>query len=479
MKPSVVWSRDRRGQTLFGAALVAFTIAVVWPAFELAGRLEDTTAALRLVSEQRRQADVVAGALASVRDRLENFGYVDEPLAEIRASVSELDGLVRTLTGSVSSAATFVSNPARAIQRSRALVADVDRLSSSWAAYRHSLVPITAFTGVPYSDSEAAGVRLNDGGSLLTQETRKAIVAVRKQGPPLIGSLGRVATSLEAESTRLAGYLRLLMLTALGGAIALGVGLAYVAFARRRQAQLLAAAERQTGDILRTVKEGLFLLDTGGRIGAVHSASMQRLFKREDFAGLRLEELLQPLVPEKTLQTALRFVEVLWSERTKEKLVKSINPLHEVEVSFATASGQETRWLEFDFHRVRHDEKIVNLLVAVADVTHRVRLGKEIAELRERAQSQVDTLLGVLNVNPRQLRSFLSDSDAGMRMMNAMLREPARDDGALRRKADTIFRQIHSIKGEAAALGLAHMSSRTNSRSSATGRPCRAATSYR
>ena len=462
MKTSPIWSRERRGTAAFGIALVVFTVAVLWPALELAGRLDDTTAALRLVSEQRRQADVVAGALASVRDRLESFGYIDEPLAEIRASVGELDGLVQTLTASAASADAFASNPARAIRRSPALRADVAELSTAWGAYRHALVPIAAFGGVPYADSESAGVRLNDGGRLLALETRKAIAAVRKQGPPLIALLGRVATALEGESTRLSGYLRLLMLAALGGALALGAGLAYVAFARRRATQLLAAAERQTGDILKTVREGLFLLDARGRIGAVHSASMQRLFKRDVVAGLRLEELLQPLVPEKTLQTALRFVEVLWSERTKENLVKSINPLQEVEVSFETESGQESRWLEFDFHRVRHDGKLVNLLVAVHDVTHRVRLAGEIAELRERAQSQVDTLLGVLSVNPRQLRSFLGDSDAGLRMVNARLREPAHDDAALRQKVDAIFRQIHSIKGEAAALGLTSVQGRAH-----------------
>ncbi len=462
MKTSPLWSRERRGPAAFGVALVLFTVAVLWPAFEVAGRLDDTATALRLVSEQRRQADVVAGALASVRDRLESFGYVDEPLAEIRASVRELDGLVRALTANPATADAFASSPVRAIRRSQALRADVEELSTAWGAFRHAVVPIAAFSGVPYADSESAGVRLNDGGRLLALETRKAIAAVRKQGPPLIALLGRVATALEAESTRLSGYLRLLMLTALGGALALGVGLAYVAFARRRATQLLAAAERQTGDILKTVREGLFLLDARGRIGTVHSASMQRLFKRDLVAGLQFEELLQPLVPEKTLHTALRFVEVLWSERTKENLVKSINPLQEVEVSFETENGQESRWLEFDFHRVRHDGKLVNLLVAVQDVTQRVRLAGEIALLRERAQSQVDTLLGVLSVNPRQLRSFLSDSDAGLKMVNARLREPARDDAAFRQKVDAIFRQIHSIKGEAAALGLSSVQGRTH-----------------
>jgi two-component system, chemotaxis family, sensor kinase CheA len=462
MKASFNWSRAQRSPLLFAAALLVFAFAVLWPGFRLAGRLDDTTAALRLVSEQRRQAEVVAGALVSVRDRLESFGYVDEPLGEVRNGVAELDGLLRTLAADTSGAGAFATSAARAVQTSDALRGDVGVLETIWAEYRKALVPVAAFQGVPYADSEAAGVQLNQAGRVLAQEARKAIVSARKQGPLLAAALAKVSAALEAESTRLSSYLRLLMLTALVGAVTLGVGLVYFLIARRRQAALLADAQRQTRDILQTVKEGLFLLDEGGRIGATHSGSMQRLFKRDAIAGVSFEDLLKPLVPAKTLQTALRFVEVLWSERTKENLVKSINPLQEVEVSFDTGGGQETRWLEFDFHRVRSDGKLVNLLVSVNDVTQRVRLARELAESREKAQSQVDTLLGVLHVNPQQLRSFLSDSDAAMKMVNAMLREPAREESAFRRKLDSIFRQIHSIKGEAAALGLGTVESRAH-----------------
>jgi chemotaxis protein histidine kinase CheA len=68
----------------------------------------------------------------------------------------------------------------------------------------------------------------------------------------------------------------------------------------------------------------------------------------------------------------------------------------------------------------------------------------------------------VLQVNPDQLRSFLADSDTAMRMINAMLKEPANDDASLRRKLESIFRQMHAIKGEASALGLTTVQSRAH-----------------
>jgi len=35
-------------------------------------------------------------------------------------------------------------------------------------------------------------------------------------------------------------------------------------------------------------------------------------------------------------------------------------------------------------------------------------------------------------------------------MINAVLREPTREEGVFRKKLDTLFRQVHSVKGEAA-----------------------------
>jgi two-component system chemotaxis sensor kinase CheA len=61
-----------------------------------------------------------------------------------------------------------------------------------------------------------------------------------------------------------------------------------------------------------------------------------------------------------------------------------------------------------------------------------------------------------------QLTSFLNDSNAAMKMINAVLREPTREEGVFRKKLDTLFRQVHSVKGEAAALGLSSIESRAH-----------------
>jgi two-component system chemotaxis sensor kinase CheA len=95
-------------------------------------------------------------------------------------------------------------------------------------------------------------------------------------------------------------------------------------------------------------------------------------------------------------------------------------------------------------------------------VSARVELARELQTSQNQAQGQVDTLLGILHIDPAQLTSFLNDSNAAMKMINAVLREPTREEGVFRKKLDTLFRQVHSVKGEAAALGMSSIESRAH-----------------
>jgi PAS domain-containing protein len=168
---------------------------------------------------------------------------------------------------------------------------------------------------------------------------------------------------------------------------ALLVLLIVLLISRSKQEAKLREARQQTADILCTVKEGVFLLDQHLTIGTAHSSALEALFRRKDLAGLGFEDLLKGIVSGRTLATALTFVEVLWAEPTDEKPMNSINPLGEVEVQLALGGGKfDTRYLDFEFHRVRVDGKISHLLVSVSDVSSRVELARERQKPQKRAQ---------------------------------------------------------------------------------------------
>jgi HPt (histidine-containing phosphotransfer) domain-containing protein len=343
-----------------------------------------------------------------------------------------------------------------------ALQKDLLALRSDWGAYRKLLQPLMDFKGLPYKDSESAGASLNETGVRLETDVNAALRSARKIIPQIDAEFGGIGEQLELSNDEAVAKLSLVMFAGLlFAAVFLTVVIA-LRIARQGQDAAVREAHEQSESIFRTVKEGLFLLDKDLVIGAAHSSAMKALFKREDIAGLRFEDLLKGIVPDKTLKTAMKFVNVLWSERTKENLVRSINPLGEVEVSFTTESGVTTQYLEFDFHRVRTASEISHVLVSVSDVSARVALATELRGAQEKTQAQIDTLLGLMQVDPDQLASFLGDSDASIQMINAILREPARDEAVFRKKLDSIFRQVHSVKGEAAAIGLTSIENRAH-----------------
>jgi two-component system, chemotaxis family, sensor kinase CheA len=440
----------------------SFLAIVLVPGLELASEVADSSTALKLLGEQQRHPTLIRASLESMRERLVDRGYIQESLDQLRTSSAKLDAAIHemTLAQPVSWFALTADTGAKGAPIAGRHVA---LLVDSWAREMEVLNPVVGYHGVPYQDNESTGSNLNGSGRQLELDVTAALRTSRHVVPVLDGELMAITAELQTTNLRSATQLKLVMLSGLVIALLLVALVTVLLSARQQQESSLRQARQQTLDILRTVKDGLFLLDQKLTIGAAHSAALESLFQRRDFAGLAFENLLKPIVSERTLSTALKFVKILWAERTNEKLVKTINPLGEVEVHIDGGNGKfDTRYLQFEFHRVRVDGEITHVLVCVSDVTARVDLARELQTAQSQAQGQVDTLLGILHIDHAQLISFLNDSNTAMKMINAVLREPTREEGVFRKKLDTLFRQVHSVKGEAAALGLSSIESRAH-----------------
>jgi HPt (histidine-containing phosphotransfer) domain-containing protein/PAS domain-containing protein len=440
-----------------GILALAFLVGVLAPAWYFAGRLVENNTAVRTIGELQQQPSRMQVSLNAIQDRLRARGFVRDSIEQLKRATAQFDSATATLkAGGGVSIGGFGSGDD--VQKT------IDEMNAAWAKYKPALEPVANFTAIPYSDSEREGTQLNMDGRDLQSRVTAAVGQSRVYTPSLEKSLAQIISGLQSSSDSLATALRSVVLIGVGLAAALAALVGYLSLARGKSAQAAAAAQQQTEDILSTVREGLFLLDGDLKIGTIHSQATAQLFQRETVSGLTFEDLLRDLVTPKTLQIATKFVKVLWSERTKENLIRSINPLNEVELQVGEKGSKdaETRYLEFNFHRVRREGAITHVLVAVADVTARVALAAQLKGAQDSAQSQMDAFLSILHVDPAQLSSFLDDSDVAFKMINATLRDPARDSASFRRKIDGLFRQIHSIKGEAAAIGLGSMEARAH-----------------
>lgn len=443
-----------------------------------AGRFADDVTGVKFLAQQQAQPAAILENASLVAERLKAGAKIDDAIETLRSSANGYDHALSGLKGGMISDSEGTTIVLAALTTADAK-ARVDGAMKVWEGYKTKLDPVLRFSGSPYATETAApapapaptgknaaaapaqpqpapGVQLSPRGRRL----QAALVELTQYGASaqqeLAKAAGELATQIEKGSQSQASILRGIQVGGMVAALLL-LGAIFLYFARnlRKEEMVANRARKETADILRTVNEGLFLLDKDLKLGSERSMALNTIFRREDFTNLTFDALLKSIVPEKTLRTAMDYVALLWGERVNEKLVKTINPLNEVEVHFDNpAGGFDTHFLEFDFNRVKSEGSLSHLLVTVNDVTKRVMLSRELQESQEKAQAQLDLLLRILHVEPDSLTGFLTDADVSLKMVNSILKEPAREESAFRAKIDGIYRQVHAVKGEASALGL-------------------------
>jgi two-component system, chemotaxis family, sensor kinase CheA len=429
-----------------GTALMVIMGAVLLMGFRLATHMRVEIAALQTASRLQTYPVEIARQLNALRDRLEVRAYSGQALADLQGTVKRFDEDLREL-----GASGDVDSP----QLGRALLL--------WHEYTPVIEPVTSFAGQPYVDSDTAGSALSREGREHYAAVKRAQLFATENARGLHAQLAALATSLQQSTSGAASRLRLLLFAGVLAALVLACAAGYFQLTRSRHERVAREAQEQTRDILKTVREGFFLLDANYRIGTVWSEALTRMFGRADFAGLAFEELLKDLVAPATLTTATKYIKLLWGDRAHENLMKSINPLGQLEVTMDNGhGGKETRYLQFDFHRVMGPEGIKHVLCAVGDITSSVLLARELQDSQENVNAQVDMMLGMMYIDPLQLVSFLDTAETGLKLVNTILKEPARSDTEFRKKLAGLFRELHSIKGEASALNLKSIATRVH-----------------
>ena len=440
---------DRRRQLITAGVGTVLTLVmglVLFVGFRIATEMRANIAALQTASTLQNYPDDISQQLASLRDRLEAKAYSGQALEDLRGTVRRFDRQLKELNAS-----GYVHSQ------------ELTRALQLWREYGPVIEPVVSFNGQPYIDSDTSGSTLSRDGRTHYAEVKRAQLFAADNSKTLQLQLATLATSLQRDASGAAARLRTLLSIGVLAALVLAAAAVWFQFTRTRHERAAREAQEQTRDILMTVREGFFLLDAEYRIGSVWSEALTHMFGRKDFAGLTFEELLKSLVPASTLATATKYIKLLWGERAHENLMKSINPLGQLEITMDNGhGGKETRYLQFDFHRVMGPAGIKQVLCAVGDITSSVLLARELQESQDNANAQLDMMLAMMHVDPLQLVSFLDGAETGLKLVNTILKEPARTDAEFRKKLSGLFRELHSIKGEASALSLSSIASRVH-----------------
>lgn len=296
------------------------------------------------------------------------------------------------------------------------------------------------------------------GQSAFTPAQLNAAVSfARANNVKLLGLMNTLTNDLEQIASAKAERLRLVQTIGIGLAL-LNFGFILFKFIRslRRSDELIEQAQQETDEILSTVKEGLFLLDESYKIGNQFSSSLTTILRHEIEAGTSFFHILGSMSSSETLSAAQDYVSLLFGNHVKESLIVSLNPLSEVEVQITDSRGKtDTRYLSFQFNRVLAGDSISHLLVTVQDVTERVLLVTELAEIKAQSKVELSYLQKILGIDRTQMQQFLTQMEASLTRINHALEQASHHSGAdYRAIIGQILRETHTIKGDAAALGL-------------------------
>ncbi len=153
--------------------------------------------------------------------------------------------------------------------------------------------------------------------------------------------------------------------------------------------------------------------------------------------------------------SAVDYLELLFGDRVKESLVLELNPLTAIQVMVPRPDGSsERRFLTLQFNRVTHEKQVAYLLVTVSDVTDQVQLERELAAEKKKGKAEIAVLLDLLKVDASTLNQFLNTTEKVLLDINEQLRSVKGGEQDSRFLIASVFRQIHTLKGDAAMLGL-------------------------
>ena len=300
---------------------------------------------------------------------------------------------------------------------------------------------------------------LKDADNIMVDSSDELIQAVEQAKTSSLfinESLDQLTDEVFINAERQADTIRLIQV--LGVAAIFAYFLIFVFFFVRRlrdtDAEAL-AARRETQEIMETVNTGLFLLDKDLNIGQQHSRALTNIIGTDTLAGENFTNVLRGRISDKDLNTTRQFIEQLYNPRVKEKLVDSLNPLNKVMLHNAHgAEGTDSRYLDFKFSRVYENKDIARILVNVNDVSDAVYLEQRLEKERSQNDMQIEMLTTILNVNPKIINEFISNTKAHINKMNNILKNPGSSQFELEGKLKAIYREMHSLKGEASALKL-------------------------
>jgi two-component system, chemotaxis family, sensor kinase CheA len=430
---SIGSSSKYKGLIIAISLFLLFNLLVLGLNFYTSQGLDNDAVSINLAGRQRMLSQRMTKVILGMQYDAAQGKFDDKNTAELKKVVDLFDATLNAFKNG----GTATGGNEKPVQLNAVALASeqklVDEALTIWKPYKDLTQPLINQAVPDASDLDTA--------------TNYA----RANNLKLLKLMNDLTSSLESNTKQKASKLQLIQTVALILSLILFANIVFNALRKLRVADAeITKAQRETTEILATVKEGLFLLNPEMLIGQQHSRSLSAILQRDIAANTPFLPLLQNMVSADTYHSAKDYIGLLFGNRVKESLVASLNPLTEVEVQ--DSNGK--RYLNFQFNRVMQDKDVLHLLVTVQDITKQTLQAQELGELKGQSNINLSMLTGLMGADQYQLKRFLASAEDSFVQINQTMSEFGKNAAQSVERINKCFRLIHSVKGEAAALNL-------------------------
>jgi signal transduction histidine kinase len=229
----------------------------------------------------------------------------------------------------------------------------------------------------------------------------------------------------------------------------------------------LDSGKRRAESVLGGLPVRVLVLGPEGRIQGDYASQVEPSIPPVEDATQTFTDLLRPLVPARTLETARAYLTTLFDETRDGRELAAANPLRAIAAGVRTEDGTlQERTLSLRFRRLREGGKIARVVVALEDVTERVESEHRSREAERRKAKHFDTLLGILYVDPAALDAFVTIAKDELGAMDSVLRggdvtaAGGSDSSYLRGHLQMLTARAEAVREGAALLGFEHFEGR-------------------
>lgn len=209
-------------------------------------------------------------------------------------------------------------------------------------------------------------------------------------------------------------------------------------------------SRQEIKSILVNIQHGVLTINRDQKINQEYSDYVHTLFGADrQVAGETLESLLiWEERRQKERDVIAEWLDLAFNEMMDWGMIISLGPAlitHQI--------GGETRYYHNEFNRVMKDGKVEALMVIITDVTAEKRLEAAVEQQKKAYGREMEIISAIINQDRKEFENYLVESER-MAKSAESLYEQLKEDESDRQCCNSLFRQMHSLKGNSRAYGM-------------------------